>query len=709
MSQALRWSLLLALSTPGVVAQPAPRPNVVVILADDMGFSDLGCYGSEIPTPSIDALANDGLRFTQFYNTGRCCPTRASLLTGLYPHQAGVGHMVDATADPGYRGVLGRDCATIAEVLRDSGYRTWMAGKWHVTDQLGAWSDDPRRDDRSTWPLGRGFERFFGTITGAGSYYDPPTLVVDAEPAPPVGDGFLYTTAIGDAAARFVREHAGDEPFFLYCAFTAPHWPLHAPAEDVAARQGRYDAGWDALREARHARQLELGIVHAEWPLTERDPAVPAWETAPDRAWQARRMEVYAAQVVRLDAAVGTIVAALRDTGRLDDTLLLFLADNGGCQEELGGSGSAQTARTHDGRPVRRGNDPAVMPGPEDTYQSYGRPWANASNTPFRRYKHFVHEGGIATPLIVHWPTRVADHGALRDEPGHLIDIMATCVDVAGASYPTERDNVPIQPLEGRSLLPLFGDVPDAVRASFAERTLYWEHEGNRAVRRGRHKLVAAGVRSAWELYDLVADRTETHDLAAELPALVTELDVLWTDYAKRCRVVPPDRWQPESFSDAARFELTHGADLPRDRAPFAVGRHVSFDLDVERDGDGVILAHGGSTHGYAIWVADGRLCFAVCRSGVRSVLRAADALPGGRIRIRGRFAPDGDVELSVGDRATARGTVRGTVPGGLLEMPADGLQVGRDERGSVGGYPTPNPLRGRVHAALIELGPAGR
>jgi arylsulfatase len=522
-----------------VAVGDSPRPNLVIIMADDMGFSDIGCYGGEIRTPNLDALARSGLRLTQFYNTGRCCPTRASLLTGLYPHQAGVGHMMEDHGLPGYRGDLNRSSVTIAEVLRPAGYSTLMAGKWHVC-----------RPDRAgeNGPIARGFDRHYGTIHGAGSFYDPVSLQLDSESIQPERDDYYYTDALGSYASQFIREAPDDRPLFAYFAFTAPHWPLHAPEEAIASYSGRYDEGWDVLRGERHRRMIELGLVSDRWPLTPRDENVPAWDEVPerDRPWFARRMEVYAAQVELLDRNVGRIVETLREEGRLDNTLILFLADNGGCAEELGPNMRALHVpeSTRDGRPVVPGNRPGLMPGPADTYQSYGLPWANASNTPFRRYKHWVHEGGISTSLIAHWPEGIPEamRGSLPSAPGHLIDLMATCVDLADAPYPKSVDGQAISPMEGKSLAPVLRSGERQ-----GHDALYWEHEGNRAVRRGDWKLVSR-FPGPWELYNLADDRSELTNLAETHPDLVASLSTIYEAWATRSSVIPwsvlprPDR-----------------------------------------------------------------------------------------------------------------------------------------------------------------------
>lgn len=527
-----RRDFLTTLAAAPLANAAAERPNIVLIMADDMGFSDIGCYGGEIRTPNLDGLSKGGLRFTQFYNCARCCPTRASLMTGLYPHQAGVGHMVNPRPYPAYAGDLSRNAVTIPEVLKSSGYRTWMAGKWHVT---------PVTDKRHNWPTQRGFEKFFGTIHGAGSFYDPTSLAEGNEFIKPEGKDFYYTDAIADKAASYIRGHgASAEPFFLYTAFTSPHWPMHALEEDIERYKNRYKDGWDALRQERHARMIKMGVVDRKWPLTARDEAVPAWKDAPNKEWEARRMAVFAAMIDRMDQGIGRITAALRATGKLDNTLILFLADNGGCAEtfplRVTTNNPSIPKTTRDGRPVRAGNDPSIMPGKADDYQSYGVGWANASNTPFRMYKHWVHEGGISSPLIAHWPRAIKKTGGFTAEPSHLIDVMATAADVSGARYPAEFSGNKVTPLEGKSLKPVF---ESGKRSSHSE--IYWEHEGNRAVRQGKWKLVLKHG-SPWELYDLDADRTELQDLSAKQAGKAAELKSKWEAWAAKAGVVDWDQ-----------------------------------------------------------------------------------------------------------------------------------------------------------------------
>jgi len=493
------------------------KPNIVLIMADDMGFSDIGCYGGEIHTPNLDKLAAGGLRFTQFYNAARCCPTRASLLTGLYPHQAGIGHMVGNSGYPAYQGYLNERCVTIAEALKPAGYRTLMAGKWHVGE------------DRPHWPTDRGFDNYFGLISGGANYFDitktkakgaKRQMALDDKPYTPPKEGFYITDAFSDHAVEFIDKYGRvQQPFFLYLPFTAPHWPLHALPQDIAKYKGKYMKGWDALREERYARMVEMGIISDKWKLSPRDATTWPWADEKDKELMDMKMAVYAAQVERMDYGIGRVLAKIREIGAEQNTLVLFLADNGGCAE---------------GGPVGFDNrNNGLPPGGVDSYMSYGLSWANASNTPFRRYKHWVHEGGISTPLIAYWPGVIKNAGSLTDQPGHIIDIMATCVDAAGIEYPKAYKGQGLTPLEGKSLLPIFEG-----RQRQGHEAIYWEHEGNRAVRQGKWKLVSLDAKP-WELYDLEADRTELSNLVDTYPEKVEQLKALYQSWVKRCSVQP--------------------------------------------------------------------------------------------------------------------------------------------------------------------------
>lgn len=563
--------LLLAFCQTAIAAE---RPNIIVIMCDDVGFSDIGCYGGEIPTPNLDKLAANGVRFTQFYNNARCCPTRASLLTGLYPHQAGVGHMLHGNQFPGYSDKLSTDSVTMAEVMKSAGYRTYMSGKWHVARAIAP------TGPKDTWPLQRGFEKYYGIITGAANYYDPATLCrgndfVTVENDPEYKpEKYYLTDAITDNSIKFLQEHTKEspgKPFFMYVAYTAAHWPMQAPDDEIAMQKGKYDAGYDAIRKARFERMKELGLVdkNLQW-----SPTVGDWSKVKDKRWEARNMETYAAMLHRMDTGIGRIVDQLKADGRLENTMIMFLQDNGGCAES-GWRDQPTTypanlkpmkpdqfqkaiwppMQTRDGRPVRTGPD--VLAGPADSYLSYGENWANVSNTPFRMYKHWVHEGGISTPLIVHWPAGVAT--GLKNkfvwEPSHLIDIMATVIDAGETTYPSTFNGNKIAPLAGVSLLPLVQEKPFK-----RGEPIFWEHESNRAVRDGRWKIVTKGP-GPWELYDIEADRAEMNNLADRHPEMVKKMADQWQRWAEQNDVLPLGAWEitmkqdqkPKSARKAAR------------------------------------------------------------------------------------------------------------------------------------------------------------
>lgn len=519
---------VLAAVVPAGASLADDRPNIVILMADDMGFSDIGCYGGEIPTPNIDALAADGVRFTQFYNTSRCCPTRASLLTGLYPHEAGVGHMVYANKGEGYLGHLNDQCATLAEVLRPAGYQTLMTGKWHVGHAP------------AVWPVNRGFDSFYGIHIHVDSYfkvlrgcpvYHNDQLVIPATADPPNTlnpDQEWYSTDVfTDWALKFLDEADAERPFLLYLAYNAPHFPLEAPEENIAHFRGKYLEGWDRLRESRLDRLKQLGIVPSDTELPPSENLV--WDELSEGDQQELdfRRAIYAAQIERMDTNIGRVVDKLREQGELDNTLVLFLSDNG-CSAESGQYGlhwDEYKIANYD--QWRKKSGWSV---------SQGQAWACASNTPFRLYKRWVHEGGIATPLIAHWPATVRDRGSLTDQVGHVIDLMATCVDVADAEYPEERDGVAVKPMRGISLQPTLQNPGQS-----EPRTLYWEHETHAAIRDGDWKLVTkdASHPDGWELYDLSRDRVELQNLAGEQPERVQRLRDRWTAWAQQANAIP--------------------------------------------------------------------------------------------------------------------------------------------------------------------------
>lgn len=510
------------------------RPNILFILADDMGYSDIGCFGGEIATPALDALALRGVRQTQFYNCARCCPTRASLLTGLYPHRAGVGRMVTDEHRPAYRGFLSSDAPTIAERLRDQGYSTWMSGKWHCGGEYpphrpDVWSH--AGDPTHPLPTQRGFDRYYGVLLGACSYFNPSALVdqdriVSTHELP---DDYYLTDELGRRAADFVSNvTSSDTPWFGYLAFTAPHWPLHARTEDVDAYRDVYRCGWDVLRRQRLERLIGLGLLAKDHGLSPRDMDSHPWADEPHQAWQVERMAVYAAQVTAMDRAIGRVISAVDASGQLDDTLVVFCSDNGGCAEFLREDGPSTVWPGFYGIPTKRGapcivgDSPQRLPGPETTFMSYGLPWANASNTPFRKFKAWVHEGGISTPLIASWPERLPCN-EIRTHTGHVMDLASTACSAAGVSAPGS---------DGMDLLPAWRGMD-----RLEDRSLFWEHYGYAAVRAGRWKLVRAGADRAWELYDMSCDRIESVDLASARAALVTSLSASWERWAREVGV----------------------------------------------------------------------------------------------------------------------------------------------------------------------------
>jgi arylsulfatase len=554
---------LMLLNSFSVSAQKkqSQRPNILVILTDDMGYSDLGCFGSEIRTPNLDRLAATGLRFTQFHNTPRSSPSRASLLTGLYPHQAEMGHLATTQyEEEGYRDDLSKTAVTMAEVFKNAGYATYMTGKWHLA------IDKTPTGDRSNWPCQRGFDRYFGALTGGGNYSDPGAMLSNNKFIAPAKN-FYYTNAISDSTVQFIREHPANKPFFFYVAYTAAHWPLQAPGNEIAKYKGMYDKGWDSVRVQRFEKLKKLGIIDKNCVLTPRGLKIPEWNNALMKEWQARRMEVYAAMVDIMDQGVGRIISELERKGMLENSIVFYMHDNGACAEDAGSNKHVQpltekqqvlkpmnpdsiylgqrTDYTRDGRFVRSGI--GLMPGGADTFTSYGEEWANVSNTPFRLYKHWTHEGGIASPLIVHWPAGIAAKGELRKQPTHLIDIMATCLDITKANYPKQFNGKEIQPYEGKSLKPAF------VNKNINREFLIWEHEGNRALRMGKWKLVSKVGRIRkftsvdeynWELYDMDLDPTEMNNLASTYPKIVQELSAKWEKEAKRTKAKP---WPWES------------------------------------------------------------------------------------------------------------------------------------------------------------------
>lgn len=522
----INWSLigLSCVSCVSASDKATERPNIIVILADDMGYSDIGCYGGEIETPNIDRLAKNGIRYRQFYNGARSCPTRAALMTGLYAHQAGMGWMAAADMQrPAYQGYLNNQCVTIAEVLKEAGYGTYMNGKWHLNSDRknqGGISDN--------WPAERGFERFFGIVAGASNYFNT-TYYNNNEPQHSPEDGNFYLThALSDSAVAFVSRHDyAKAPLFMYLAYNAPHWPLHALQKDIDKYVERYKAGWDKLRVERFERQKEMGLFGKDVELTPRDEAVEAWDSlTPEKQHEfTMRMAIYAAQIDAMDQGIGKLIAGLEAKGQLDNTVIMFLSDNGACAE-FNSSGKRK-----------------AVDGKADTYESYRINWANLSSTPYREYKHFTYEGGIATPLIVHYPNGINKklNNSWIDEYGHLTDIMATCVELAQANYPATYKGNAIVPMQGVSLIPNFSGK------NTNRTTTFWEHEGNIAMRDGKWKLVCKTSEgdpfdeSTICLYDMEKDPTELTDLSEKYPERKQQMYDAWKQWAESIDALPMD------------------------------------------------------------------------------------------------------------------------------------------------------------------------
>lgn len=527
-----------------VNSQVSKKPNIILILADDMGYSDLGSYGGEVQTPNLDKLALDGIRYKQFYNAARCCPTRASLVTGLYPHQAGMGWMAAADlGTPAYQGNLNNECVTIAEILKLAGYSTYMTGKWHLTNE--------RKIDgmvMDNWPKQRGFDRYFGIIPGGANYYTPMLYSNNVKYKAP--ENFYLTTAISDTSVNYIDQHFAkkdNQPMFMYVAYTAPHWPLHALQKDIDKYKEQYKAGWDKMRASRFERQKELGLMSKDAVMSPRDRKVEEWDSLSEekRDEMAMRMAIYAAQIDVMDKGIGSIVQKLKEKNQLDNTLIFFLSDNGACAEFISSGKSKE------------------VNGKEDTFESYRIGWANVSSTPFKEFKHWTYEGGIATPLIAHWPKGIDPslNSKFINDYGHITDIMATCVEVADVKYPSTFKGYNVIPMQGKSLVPHFSGKTNN------RGIMYWEHEANIAIRDGKWKLVAKTPedeefsKSSLELYDMEADPVEMHNLASKYPNKVNDMYNSWYKWAKSIKAFPLDTRKYNVRSQAYKKQINGSFD----------------------------------------------------------------------------------------------------------------------------------------------------
>jgi arylsulfatase len=526
------------------------HPNIVIILADDLGFSDIGCYGGEINTPNLDYLAANGVRFSNFYNISRCCPSRASLLTGMYNHNAGIGEMTEDRHLPGYRGHLTDSVATIAELLKLSGYHTAMSGKWHVSNTveqqtkeeqmnwLNHQADHPLFSPIEQYPTNRGFEKYFGNMWGVVDYFDPFSLVSGTTPIKDIPENYYHTDAINDTVVAYIKELSKDDkPFFLYVAETAPHWPLMAPDQEIKKYISTYTIGWDAIRESLYKKLIDLGVIdRTKAPLSKRWEDSLTWQSNPDKDWDARAMAVHAAMIDRMDQGIGRIINALKQTGKLDNTLIIFLSDNGASAEVAAnyGPGFDRPGETMDGRTIHYVTKKDIMPGPETTYASIGPRWANVANTPYQYWKAESFEGGIHTPFIAFWPEGIKlKKNSISKQVCHVMDIMPTLLQIAGTSYPYRYDGHQLLPVQGISFLPVL-----KANAMDGHAVLCNEHYGASYIRYEGWKLVARN-KEPWHLYHITEDATEQHDLAEKYPAKVRELDSMWNSWANSNHVYP--------------------------------------------------------------------------------------------------------------------------------------------------------------------------
>jgi len=665
------------------------RPNVLLILADDLGFSDLSCYGGEIPTPNLDRLANGGAKFSSFYTSARCCPSRASLMTGIHPHQAGIGSFTHAKQPPGkglaYKGTLLPSCATLAEILLDEGYSTWMVGKWHMA-QPG--------------PIGRGFQNYYGYknfLAHSEDQWTPSNYVrlpESTKPELPVKNDFYVTDVFTDYSLEFLKQARAqkDKPWFLYLAHSSPHFPIQAPKESIDRHVETYRKGWDVLRAGRFERQKKLGLVRPDStlpPLSEvpvdRDDIAngfsgkknPKWNDLPaDRREDlARRMATFAAMVEHIDQGIGRIIDDLEENGELDNTIIAFLSDNGACYEwgPFGFDGRSRLGKTT----LHSGEQLADI-GQSGTHSSYGSGWANLGNTPLSMYKHFCHEGGIASPLILHWPKGIAKKEGYVKTPSHLVDIVPTILKATGAKYPSERNGHKITPVEGTALLPAI-ENPRAI----PERVLAFEHQEARGLRKGDWKLVW-GKRQpdkiTWELYNLAEDRSEQTNVAQNYATIKDQLVEDWNTWAKRVHASPHLMPEPGYVKKS-----------PGPKSPQIANRPITITATVEgHDLNGVVLAQGGKEHGYSLHFINGISSIDVRINGEVTRL-SADNKISGKIDLKASLTAS---KLTL----TAMGRTFETKSPGLIPVqPKDNLSIGRDERTSAGNYEIPNPFNGKI------------
>ncbi len=705
---------------------PGRAPNVLVVVLDDVGFSDFGCYGSEIATPATDGLAGRGLRYAGFHTTAMCSTTRAALLTGRNHHHVGVGCLANFDSGfPGYRGKISREAGTLAELLAPHGYRCYLSGKWHVTPLTETGPTGPF----DGWPLQRGFHRYYGFLDAETDQYAP-ELVHDNHHVDPPGtfeDGYHLSVDLADQAIRFLKDHrlgAPDDPWMTWVSFGACHAPHQAPVELIDAYEEVFAKGWDATRDERLARQVALGIVPAGTALPPRNDHVRPWVDHDDdeRRVFTRLQAAYAAMLHHADLQIGRLLGFLEETDQLDDTLVLVLSDNGASQEG-GPSGFVNAMGPFNAQPEDLAAKLAALHtlGGPGTHSNFPWGWAMAANTPLKRYKQNTHGGGIRDPLVVSWPAGIASRGEVRHQFCHAVDVVPTVLDVLGLDLPDEVGGVPQLPLDGASMRGTFDDA----QAPPPKGVQYFEMFGHRGIWADGWKAVAyhppytAFDDDRWELYHLDEDFSEVRDLAGEHPERLEALQAEWWRQAEANHVLPLDDRFAERFAENAErhrggrthYELWAGlGHVPTDAAPDLRSRSYTITVEITEPGTGVLVAHGDSTSGYSLWVDDeGHLVHDLSVGGNHQVVRGDRPLPDGPCTATFRL----ERAVAFGGRAAGVGTLaQDGVEVGRFETDRifvvtiswSGLDVGRDRQDPVGAYRAPNEFTGRLRRVTFDL-----
>jgi len=714
---------------PSAPRPPEGSPNVLLVLTDDMGYADVGPYGSEIETPALDRLADSGLRYRHFTVTSICSPTRAALLTGLNHHSVGTGWLAETDLGyPGYRGEPSRNALFLSEILGEAGYATMMVGKWHLTNG----EHRGRFGPHDSWPTGRGFDRYWGFLEGETGQFFPKVLQRGTETTEYPKDGsFYFPDAMADEAIGMLRqlrtEHP-DRPFFLYFSTGAPHAPHHTKPEDRAKYAGRYDVGWDTIREQRLARQIAMGLVPEGTKLAAYSPDVKPWHELTDdqRQMYARFQENYAAFVDNLDQSLARVLDHLEAIDELDDTLVIFLSDNGGSRE-VGPEGSWNTGgHFYHGQPATTAENLEHYDeiGDVNTHPHYPRGWMQASNTPFIHGKRAVYAGGARVPMIISWPNGIAARGEVREQFHHVTDVVPTVLELIGVEHPKQIDGRDAMPLEGTSMAYSFEDAAAPTRHT----EQYYEIEAQRGYYADGFKLVAWRPQDRrydevpWELYDLANDFSESTDIAADHPEKVADLERRWWAAARRFQVLPIDDRPllskaagipPRGIATRSRLAYPPGSStIQRAFQPALAGREYEIRVRITRptgQEDGVLTALGSIETGWTLFIDDDRLVYENNLPRVGGVVVSNRTVPRGESTVGFRFVPIGGTNPLAG---TGTLLIDGKAVGEIhLPLPVhftnEGLDIGRDTLTPVSGrYEAPNPFTGGFDEVVFELSP---